>query len=245
MRPLHVPIAEIQFAAKTGFLSKAIWEEFFASGSYSWRCKQWVSFLERGFFKPHPSVLAKHVIVLNRNNLKVVKLVGVDFASPPYISQLIHDETMARFLLVLKEKGLIQSFQTEMELKKADPGSNKARDASDRTKYPDAVIEVSGNAGALKIAIELELTRKDPKRYKKCLDTYATRSKVHRVIFIARSNGVFATLKRAMVEVIYPDYERPIGFSELSGWMKDPGSAVIYFSESVTSIEKLAAKIGG
>ena len=243
MRLFNIPVAEIQFAAKTGFLSRDLWEDFFASGSYSWRCKQWGYFLERGFFKPHPSVLAKHVIVLNRKNLMVVKLVGVDFSSAPYISQLIHDETMARILLILKGKGLIQSFQTEMELKKADPGSNKVRDASDRTKYPDAVVEVNGNERTLKIAIELELTRKDPKRYRKCLETYATRSKVHRVIFIARSNGVFATLKREMIGTIYPDYQRPIGFSQLSEWLKDPGSAVVYFSESVTSIEKLAAKI--
>jgi hypothetical protein len=173
----------------------------------------------------------------------VVRLVGEDFSSPPYVSQIDHDETVARILLDLKRSGTIQSFETEMELKKAAQGTQRVRDMSERTKYPDAVIELGDGDSRQKIALELELTRKDPKRYRQCLSTYATRHDAQRVVFIARSNVIFQSLKKAMRETFYPDWERPVGFSALEEWRKDSSKAAIYFSDGATSLEQLRDKL--
>ncbi len=37
----------------------------------------------------------------------------------------------------------------------------------------------------------------------------------------------------------YPNWERPIGFCDLDGWLKNPMSAAIYFSDGVTTLEKI------
>lgn len=243
MRPLKVPEAEIRYAAKTGFLTKRIWEDFFAGDIPGWKRRRlWRCLAVRGFFRPHPSSLAKQVLILNRKSPMVFKLVGDEISSPPFVSQLEHDETVARILLDLKKAGVIQSFTTEMELKR-EIKEKQRYDGSVKMKYPDAIIEVSGPMTKIKVALELELTRKDPKRYRQCLNTYAARREVSQVVFIARANAVFDSLRRAMRETYYPDWERPIGFSPLEEWKRNPAEAAICFSETQTSLRSIHKKM--
>lgn len=243
MRPVNVPEREIRFAAKTGFLSKGLWQEFFVAGSASWKRRLWKSFLERGFFRPHPSSLAGGVFVLTRKSPVVVRLVGDEISSPPYISQLEHDETVARILLELMRSRAIDSFQIEMELKRKFDGERRFHDGTDRLKYPDAIVEVGGRGSKVRIALELELTRKDPKRYRQCVGTYASRADVSKVIFVVRSTGIADSIRRAMRETYYPDWERPIGFGSLEDWKENPAKAVIQFGEKSMTLEQIRREL--
>ncbi len=245
MKKINVPEREIRFAAKTGFLSKRLWEEFFAEGTPSWNRRLWKHFVGRGLFRPHPSALARDVMVLNRRNPVVMSMVGDEISTAPFVSQLEHDETVARILLDLVRAGLVRSFVTEMEQKRVPNGERRFAESTARVKYPDAIVTIGGPSERLRIALELELSRKDPKRYRQCLDTYAARKDIDRVIFIARAGIIFDSLKRAMRDTYYPDWERPIGFGQLDEWKKNPAVAAIHFSESETTMrtihEKMAA----
>ena len=59
------------------------------------------------------------------------------------------------------------------------------------------------------------------------------------MIFVARAGIVFESLKRAMRETYYPDWERPIGFGQLDDWKKNPLTAAIQFSESKTTMSAI------
>lgn len=236
---MNVPEREIKFAAKTGFLTRRMWEDFFADGTPSWRRRLWKHFLMRGFFRHHPSSLARDVLVLNRRHPLVVSLVGDEISTAPFVSQLEHDETIARIVLELSRAGIVQSFVTEMELKRVPSGGRRFVDGSALVKYPDAIVTIGGPFANVRIALELELSRKNPKRYRQCLDTYATRQDVDRVVFIARSGIIFSSLKRAMRETYYPDFERPIGFGQLDEWKKNPAVAAIEFTDHKTTMSAL------
>lgn len=245
MRKMNVPEREIRFAAKTGFLSKRLWAEFFIEGTPSWNRRLWKQFVSRGFFRPHPSTLARDVLVLNRKSPVVMSIVGDEISSAPYVSQLEHDEMAAHILLELMRAGIVQSFITEAEQKRIPNGERRISGYAERLKYPDAIVTIGGPSATIRVALELELSRKDPKRYRQCLDTYAARCDVNRVIFIARPGVIFESLKRAMRETYYPDWERPIGFGQLDEWKQNPATAPIQFSESETTLiaiqQKLAA----
>lgn len=243
MKKINVPEREIRFAAKTGFLSKRLWVEFFVAGTPSWNRRLWKQFVSRGLFRPHPSALARDVLVLNRRSPVVVSIVGDEISSAPFVSQLEHDEVAARILLELMRAGIVQSFVAEAEQKRIPNGERRLAGYTAREKYPDAIVTIGGPSASLKVALELELTRKDPKRYRQCLDIYATRRDVDRVIFIARPGIIFESLKRAMRETYYPDWERPIGFGQLDEWKQSPATAPIQFSEGETTLIAIQKKL--
>lgn len=243
VRQMNVPEREIRFAAKTGFLSKRLWEAFFAGGTPSWNRRLWKHFVGRGFFLEHPSALVRDVLVLRRRHPVVMGMVGDEISAAPIAWQYEHDETVAGILLELVRAGIVQSFVTEAELKRLQIGGRRFVESASRVKYPDAIVTVGGPSASVRIALELELSRKDPKRYRQCLDAYASRRDVDRVIFIARAGIVFESLKRAMRETYYPDWERPIGFSKLDDWKKNPLTAAIEFSESKTTMAAIHERL--
>jgi hypothetical protein len=241
MRPQSLPKKEIRFAAKTGFLSKPIWEEFFATGSPRWRRRQWQLFLERDLFRMHPSRLPKDVLVLHRKHLAVKAVVGEAIAMPPFAPQIEHDETVARIVLSLKREAKVLACRFEAEMKREEWGEIRFTLGCDKAKYPDALIDVMERGTIVKAALEIELSRKSPKRYRQVLQAYAARKDVKYVLFVARAKTIFEGLKAAMRETYYPDWERPIGFCDLDAWLKCPGQAPIYFSERETTLERMAS----
>ena len=84
---------------------------------------------------------------------------------PPFISQLDHDERLARIVLSLLKYGIATNYRLEPELKRLGTGLQRHYESNTKEKYPDALIQIA-NEKKTRIAIELELTRKDPKRYR-------------------------------------------------------------------------------
>ena len=240
MKP-YSPNAEITLAAKTGFLSKGIWLDFFAVGSRSWRSAVWLSFRERGHFRPHPSTRARDVIVLNRKSDLVRRMVGTDFASPPYVSQLDHDEVCTRIALTLERQGVIQSYMTEADQKRHFFGWNQSFREAKSVKFPDLLLELNCPGGKKTLAIEIELSRKNRTRYCAIFRAYKTKRDHNMVVFLARSETIFDALSRAMKDVTFPTWERPVGFGSVDERIKNPGGAAISLSEGSTSIAKMLA----
>ncbi|MDY0040539.1 MAG: hypothetical protein RBS57_09530 [Desulforhabdus sp.] len=71
------------------------------------------------------------------------------------------------------------------------------------------------------------------------LDAYSSYKKAELVVFILRNDKLIQTIKDAMRDSHYPKRERPIGFSRLEDWLKNPTEARIQFSESVTTLANI------
>ena len=230
---------EIKLAAKSGFLTKKVWNEFFGTGGARWRNCLWSGLSEKGLFRKHPSKYATDVLVLNSKNLVVRRLVGDEISAPPYISQMDHDETILRALLDLRRNKLIRNFRFEQEQKRESGFRYSDGGIPGRVKIPDALIEIGEGVGRT-LAFELELSRKEPKRYRQMMDSLSSLKGVEKIIFITRTAFITGAIRKAMRESYYPYWERPIGFGTLEEWRANPVTAQISFEDEITSFEKLS-----
>ncbi|MEK6555425.1 MAG: hypothetical protein AABZ31_09305 [Bdellovibrionota bacterium] len=232
-----VPSREIQFAAKTGFLSKPLWLEFFTKRSKSRNSRIWNSFVQDGYFRRHDSTMLTDVLILANRSIHELQKRGIMAVTKPHLGQFDHDEKAARIILSLEREKAIGEFITEAELKRKHWLWIKAsRDGKD-AKFPDLTITLPIAAKFQKVAVEVEQSKKSYDRYKKIMSSYAGVKDIDAVIFISNQQSIFNSISRAMKEVNYPSWERPVGFGEMDHWLKDPLTAPIYLSRSTSSIQ--------
>ncbi len=239
----YIPHQEIIFAAKTGFLSKDLWLKYFTARSPSRNSRIWNRFLADGYFKKHESKMLPDVLVLDRAAREELERRGANVVTSPHLSQFDHDEKAARIALALQRTELIEDFTTEAELKRQHWLWLKSTKAGVEAKFPDLTLKLPVGAKFLKVAVEIEQSKKNFDRYKKVMSSYASSKDIDLVVFISNNQAIFNSISRAMKEVNYPTWERPVGFGKMNLWLKNPESASIYLSRSVTSICEIVADV--
>jgi hypothetical protein len=240
VRP-YDPKREIALAVRTGFLTKKVWLDFFATGKQAWRNRVWMNLIERGFFQPHYASRAFGVITPNARNPIVRRFAGDSIVQAPSIAVLDHDEIVMRSFLMLDSTQLMAMAKFESELKKEDLRNRIHYDPNDRAKFPDLLISLCGANPNRKIAIEVELSRKEPKRYRQVMNSYMTKKDVSKIIFVTDLDIVRNGIRSAIQETYFPDWEMPVGFVSLSEWIRAPQTALVHFSETSTTLTKMSA----
>jgi hypothetical protein len=236
------PTPEIELGIRSGFLSKKIWTEFLVDKKRAWKNQKWATFVKRGYFKPHHSARARDVLVPNPDNETVKRLAG-DFICPaPSIAVLDHDEKVVQTFLKLRAAKILKFAKFEAELKKEDLRNKRHFDPSDASKFPDLLIELKGSEFEAKIAIEIELSRKEPKRYRHMMNSYMTKKDVGAIIVVSDLEVIRNGILTAIRDTYYPDWEKPIGFASLKQWLANPLKATIHFSEGPKSLESIGSK---
>lgn len=240
MRP-YDPTKEIELAVRTGFITKEIWNEFFAMGKLAWRNRVWMNFVERGFFRNHYSTLAKDVITPNPRHPLVIALAGDAVAQPPAVSVIEHDAIVVKTFFQLRNSGILLSAKFESELKREDLRDRRHYDPSDKTKYPDLLIQLNGPNSHAQIAIEIEKSRKEPKRYRQIMNSYMTKKSVSKIIFVTDLDVVKNGIRTAIRETYFPEWAKPVGFASLKQWRKNSIETLIEFSEMKTTLAEMSS----
>ncbi len=130
------------------------------------------------------------------------------------------------------------AFMTETDLKRKHWLWMKTTRDGKEAKFPDLPIELSSPAKVRRVALEVEQSKKSFDRHKTMMNSYAHVKRVDMVVFISNQQSIFNSISRAMKEVNYPSWEKPVGFGEMEAWLKDPLTAPIYLSRGVSSIQK-------
>ncbi len=238
VKPRAVPLREILFAAKTGFLSKPLWHEFFAQRSRAQNARIWNNLMDQGYFRSHPSKMLRNVLVLAPKALEVLQKQGLVAVTHPHISLFDHDEKVARIALCLEKASVVNDFTTEAELKKKFMLWMKTAPEGKSTKFPDLILDLRGTGQFQRVAIEVEQSLKSLERYKSVMNSYANAKTIQAVIFISDQQTIFNRIGRAMTAVHYPSWERPVGFGLMNEWLKSPDTANIHLSRGVASIRQ-------
>lgn len=238
VRPRTIPMREILFAAKTGFLSKPLWHEFFAQRSRAQNARIWKDMVGQGYFRLHPSEMLRNVLVLTPKSLEVLQKQGLVAVTHPHISVFDHDEKVSKIALGLERARVLEQFTTESELKKRFFVWMKTTAEGRATKFPDLILDLGGTGQFNRIAIEVEQSLKSFERYKSMMNSYANAKKIQAVIFISDQQAIFNRIGRAMTTVNFPSWERPVGFGLMNEWLKSPDTADIHLSRGVSSIRK-------
>lgn len=224
MRPYGVPIEEIKFAAKSGFLSKKVWDLFFNNHTQGWSSVRWKGFQTRGIFKPHQSPLLKNCLVLNPLSPIVTQLIDGAVCSPPSPVQLSHDENVARIVLTLLKREVIKDYLLEPELKRIynSLGNSKKR------KFPDAIFDLYTIEKTIRIALEVEQSKKSPRRYQRFLEASCSNEKINGIVIAHSSEKIKSLIEKEIVRINFPTDLKPIVFIELEK-LFDTKNAVTFF----------------
>jgi hypothetical protein len=226
-----LPLREIDFAVKVGFLPKNLWKEFFAYGGLRWQNKLWRQFLKDDIFR---SQSGQPDLYFPNPNHPLVKDRAPFIAKPPLLSQFGHDELVARSYLLLTRAFPAIEIKTESQLKKEIPISNKGSSLFNSRKHPDLVIVTAGQ----KTAIEIELNQKSRSRYRAILRCYRSLG-YSRIIYVIRSKATLSAVESAADEVSFPRDLISLGFGSVSDWRHDPASTPIHFERATQTLNDL------
>lgn len=221
MRAHNVVLPEVEFAVKVGFLTKALWKEFFAYGGIRWQQKLWRQFRVEEIFRSRSEWPD---LYLPNFQHPMVKSIATYLAKPPVLNQIAHDELVARTFLLLTRQYPGLETKTEALLKRESPLYNRGRKIRDIEKHPDLVVTYRGD----KIAIEIELNQKSKARYEAIFRSYR-RAGYSRILYVIRSEATKLAIKKASKEVQFPTDVIPLGFGSIANWKIDPSRTPIDF----------------
>lgn len=241
-QPLPKNVFEaLKFTGKVGFISRSIWNRFFAVGTTRWSRRQFQSLIDKKLLIQHPNKVAMDYFILtplSRQLLHSQKCIHVE---PTHMIQICHDETVATSILQLYQEGLVIDWKCEAELKKTREFqlNENVRDQ----KYPDAIMKVSVSGKERTLAIEYERTQKSSTRYKDILWLYSSRSNLGMVLFICESSTIEKTIEGRMKYLGIPELFHRVAFVSSLDWTTNPSEARIRYGDKVISLKKICSPI--
>jgi len=110
------PDCLIRFVAKTGFITKTLWKDFFfKGGTVQWQNISWNNLIKRKYFKRHASSRYQDILILRKDSVLLRdRLLSVP-VSVPHTSQVAHDENLLRGLLQLLKGRPNLNWQTQKQ----------------------------------------------------------------------------------------------------------------------------------
>lgn len=231
----------LRVMAKSGFVTRAIWRDYFAQGNIRWHRRQLQRLCDSKIIEPHVSSNAKGVFVLSKFGKILLAREGLRFAPPPFVGQLDHDESVMRSILEMSKQKLIRGFLLENEMKSSEmrqhqlPTSGRSEDQ----RYPDAIFELNVLGRKKIAALEYERTRKSPQRYRDKLWAYSHSSSFWVVIFVCESDAIKSMIKRQLYFLRSPELSRKVAFVDKKQWLAEPADALIHLDNQTFSIRSL------
>lgn len=142
------------------------------------------------------------VVFLNKESDIVKSIVRGQFVAPPTAYQILHDEIVVDTVLSWTKFKNVTNYFFEPEIRRAP----RAFGIRKIDKIPDAIVEISGEH----FAIEVELSIKSPKRYRKALTSYAISDNYREVHFFTDRIEIKHNLLKVAKEIKYPKDETPM-----------------------------------
>ncbi|MBL7545136.1 MAG: hypothetical protein JNL11_15065 [Bdellovibrionaceae bacterium] len=187
--------ASQDFAARWGFLTKDLFFEFFCQMSQAQQYRYWNYLVEKNLFLV--SKANTQVLILSKKSRTQLGENARPARSPFYIT---HDSLVARFILPLIQRNLIERYWLEDELIRNPIDTYTVLGASRIHRIPDLVFDLrSVDGSSIRCALEIETVTKAQSRYAKIALAYADYSKVSLILF---GCGYEAT-QRAVLNAFY------------------------------------------
>ena len=122
-----------------GFMSRPLWNEFFAVGAERWGRRQLRFMIDRGLLAGHSNPAARDCWVLTPLAKQYLENENTAIVRPAPVAQIHHDECIARWLFRLSKDGIIGKWQGELELKQSQVRAFQlSRDVRKPAAYPAA-----------------------------------------------------------------------------------------------------------
>ncbi|MBX3018540.1 MAG: hypothetical protein KF767_11665 [Bdellovibrionaceae bacterium] len=219
------PTELLNFVAKTGFITRDLWLEFFfKGGSERWAYQSWRNLHDAGYLTPHPTGCLKDVSILDLKRCPRGEWFYGKPVKPTFIDFIEHDLHLYRGILHLERCGLVRFWETEGKIKSRlgqEFGYNPHEYKN--AKYPDVLVDLP-NADR-PWAVEMELSRKSTERYCRAMNAYASMKDVGGVVFVHKKDVIKNAILRAIKTTYFPLDETPVAFISLENWQTTPSQS--------------------
>jgi hypothetical protein len=234
-------ISCLRVMAKSGFVTRAIWRDYFARGSNRWHRRQLQRLCECRLIEPHVNSKAQGIFVLSIFGKILLAREGLRFALPPFVGQLDHDELVLRSVLELSKQKLIRGFLLENEMKRSEMRQHQITTwtRAEDQRYPDAIFELNVLGKKRMVALEYERTRKSPRRYRDKLWAYSHSNSFWVVIFVCESEAIKSMIKRQLYFLRCPELSGKVAFVDKKQWLAGPADASVNLESQTFSIRTL------
>lgn len=222
-RPKIIPIEAINLAARTGFITKALFKEFILGNRpKSSVNRKWSDLINSGFFNRHSDDRMADVYLLNKRKKELQGLLTQPPVHPPYTGIIRHDEIALRGILLIEDRGFLENWKVESEFKKSKQGAIQLESNSPNPKFPDAILNFKALYKPIRVAIEIELTQKEKRRYERILNSYSFAQNLDLIIFVCANKQIETTIITTASKFFYPSAGAEIGFMSKTDWLTDP-----------------------
>ncbi len=156
----EVKTATLDFAARFGFVTQSIFFDYLCPLQKTQKYLYWSQLKREGLIEPSRQYF-EDVCYLTRRGRHQAPRWAVPSRSIYFVD---HDATVARLYLELEQSGLLLSSFTEYELRSDKYEAFKLL-GGDSEKYPDLLVDMKTPDSFLRIAVEVERSRKSNERY--------------------------------------------------------------------------------
>lgn len=182
----------VNFAARFGFIHQELFFEYFCNRKKSQSYNYWGKLLTNGSFIGSSS--DKHIFYLSAKGRR-----GAEFEPVPTrnIYLVPHDLLVAKIILELELSGLVVESWTEAELLGSASTTYQVLGVNRIDKLPDLVVDLKGKDKVLRLAFEIEHSRKTKERYDRMAVNYLSMKNINLVIFGASHLMIAQSIKRS------------------------------------------------
>lgn len=229
--------------AKFGFLSRHVFDIHLARGSRTLNWMLWQKLLSTGYFRFYRDAFLKDEMI-TFSRLGISRLLdSTKIVKPIAVQNLSHDECVMGFALHNENENLIRDFSSEAMLKRDGNQRFSVGQKGDRVKYPDLLFSLNVPGKNIKVALEVERTRKSFKSYRSFLISYAGVPNIDFVIVACQSKGIETAIRETMKLLNYPVKERPIAFCSLEEMNQGPSDFQLNLNGHTTSLRQIVKSL--
>lgn len=241
---LHPEIIEsLKIAARFGFINRSLFYEFVTNKKARMSYEIWKRMRGSDLFELfRHDLISEDYLKLSRRGKALIQSQSYSAVSAPYISLLVHDELLIRFVLANEKEHRLQNVRTEAMLK-ADPKSLKSNFGRSNQKYPDLLLQMQNPQGPCRLAVEYERTRKSFASYRAMLISYSIFREVDMVLFITGSEAIENAIQTAAIKVQYPFSKRPLAFARAEDVTKSPNDFPVRLGKEVIRFSNFAQDV--
>ncbi len=186
-----VKLSTLAFAAKFGFVTKELFFEYLCPLSQNRKFVHWRRLLIEGYLQPSPTLPdVRYLTPAGRKAIgRAVPARAIYFIE--------HDSIAAKLYLELNSSGLLIHSSTEYELKTSPWNACNILGGDNLDKVPDLTADLKSNTGFIRIAIEVERSRKTNFRYDQLALRYLRLRQVHLMLFCCNKLSTANAIERA------------------------------------------------
>ena len=226
--------AALDFTARFGFVTQSIFFNYLCPRQKTQQYLHWGELICEGLLAP--SKARADVCYLTKAGRRRGSQPAVPSRSIYFVE---HDAMVAEFYLELLKSGLVAESWTAYELSKEPWKACGLLGCGDLIKIPDLVVELKSKTGTMRIAFEMERSRKTNFRYDQMAINYWGFKRVNLLLVSCVNAATRRAIERAFNAPLYRDAEKSPALFLANEFNGSKMEATAYFDGAKLSLKKL------